>query len=68
NDAYNLRLSERRAQSTIQWMIRQGIEASRLTGKGYGESQLLNACSNGVRCTDQEHQVNRRSEFIILDR
>ncbi|WP_413514139.1 OmpA family protein, partial [Myroides odoratus] len=68
NDAYNLRLSERRAQSTVQWMIRQGIDASRLTGKGYGESQLLNACSNGVRCTDQEHQVNRRSEFIILNR
>ncbi|WP_413513225.1 OmpA family protein [Myroides odoratus] len=68
NDAYNLRLSERRAQSTVQWMIRQGIDASRLTGKGYGESQLLNACSNGVRCTDQEHQVNRRSEFIIVNK
>lgn len=67
NDAYNMRLSERRAQATIQWMVRQGIDASRLTGKGYGESQLLNKCSNGVPCTEAAHEENRRSEFIILN-
>lgn len=67
NDAYNMLLSERRAQSTIQWMMSQGIEANRLTGKGYGETQLLNACSNGIPCTDEAHQLNRRSEFIILN-
>lgn len=65
NDAYNLRLSERRAQSTIQWMINRGIDAHRLEGKGFGETQLINNCSNGVRCSEAEHQANRRSEFII---
>jgi len=67
NDTYNLNLSDRRVQATIQWMARQGIEASRLTGRGYGETQLLNGCSNGVNCTEAEHQVNRRSEFIVVD-
>lgn len=66
NDTYNLNLSDRRVKATIQWMTKQGIEASRLTGRGYGETQLLNSCSNGVSCTETEHQVNRRSEFIII--
>ncbi|MDM1408320.1 OmpA family protein [Myroides sp. DF42-4-2] len=66
NDAYNTKLSDRRAQATVQWMIGQGIDPSRLTGKGYGETQLLNQCENGVPCTASEHQVNRRSEFIII--
>lgn len=67
NDTYNLRLSERRAQSTIEWMIRQGVEASRLKGKGYGESQLINSCINGVKCSNEEHQENRRSEFVVVN-
>ncbi len=67
NDAYNMQLSDRRVKATIQWIIKQGIDPSRLTGKGYGESQLLNKCSNGVPCTAAEHQLNRRSEFIILE-
>lgn len=66
NDSYNMQLSDRRVKSTIKWMIEQGIDPSRLTGRGYGESQLLNKCSNGVPCTVEEHQLNRRSEFIIL--
>ncbi|APA93671.1 MULTISPECIES: OmpA family protein [Myroides] len=67
NDTYNLNLSDRRVKATIEWMTKQGIEASRLTGRGYGETQLLNGCSNGEHCTDAEHQVNRRSEFIIKE-
>ncbi|MBB1149407.1 OmpA family protein [Myroides sp. NP-2] len=67
NDNYNMQLSERRAKATMQWIISQGVEASRLSGKGYGESQLINKCSNGVKCTNEEHQANRRSEFIILN-
>ncbi|MBB1140441.1 OmpA family protein [Myroides sp. WP-1] len=67
NDEYNRMLSERRVKATIQWMVKQGINPSRLTGKGYGETQLLNKCSNGVSCTDEQHQENRRSEFIILE-
>ena len=63
---YNANLSERRAQATIAWMVKQGIAKDRLTGKGYGESQLTNKCSDDVPCTEEEHQKNRRSEFIIL--
>jgi len=62
---YNEGLSDRRAKSTIQWLIKNGIKADRLTGKGYGETQLVNKCSDGVPCTEEEHQMNRRSEFII---
>ncbi|HLV45648.1 MAG TPA: OmpA family protein, partial [Flavobacterium sp.] len=65
--AYNDRLSERRAQSTRQWLIDQGIEATRLTAKGYGERQLINDCSDGVNCSEEEHQANRRSEFIVME-
>ncbi|MEK6452266.1 MULTISPECIES: OmpA family protein [Myroides] len=66
NDAYNMKLSERRAQSTRAWMISQGIEETRISAKGYGETQLVNQCANNVPCTKEEHQANRRSEFIIV--
>lgn len=65
SDSYNESLSERRAQSTLKWLIGKGIDKNRLTAKGYGESQLVNECSNGVPCTSEEHQLNRRSMFII---
>lgn len=63
---YNDQLSDRRAKSTLQWLIDQGIDASRLTAKGYGERQLVNQCADGVKCTEEEHQENRRSEFVIV--
>lgn len=62
---YNEALSDRRATSTINWLIKNGIDTSRLTGKGFGESQLINKCSDEVKCTEEEHQANRRSEFIV---
>ncbi|TDE26871.1 MULTISPECIES: OmpA family protein [Flavobacterium] len=62
---YNEALSDGRAKSTMVWLVKNGIEASRLTAKGYGETQLVNKCSDGVECTEAEHQANRRSEFII---
>ncbi len=65
NDAYNEALSEKRAQSTLNWLVKKGVDPSRLTAKGYGEYQLQNRCSNGVECTEEEHQLNRRSMFII---
>ncbi|MAP80627.1 MAG: flagellar motor protein MotB [Aequorivita sp.] len=65
NDRYNLALSERRAQSTLRWLVSKGISKDRLTAKGYGESRLVNECSNGVDCTAEQHQLNRRSMFII---
>ncbi|MDC7998424.1 OmpA family protein [Gilvibacter sediminis] len=66
-DQYNMVLSDRRAQSTMQWLIDNGIEASRLSAKGYGETQLVNECANDVPCSEEEHQLNRRSIFIIVD-
>nr|WP_246074237.1 OmpA family protein [Flavobacterium daemonense] len=59
-------LSDKRAQSTKDWLISKGIDASRLTAKGYGETKLINKCADGVKCTEKEHQQNRRSEFIIV--
>lgn len=64
-DNYNLILSEQRAQSIMDFLISRGIDANRLSGKGYGETQLLNKCSNGVPCTETEHLINRRIEFIV---
>ncbi|WKW45957.1 OmpA family protein [Myroides sp. JBRI-B21084] len=64
---YNEKLSDNRAKSTRAWLIAKGISASRLTAKGYGERQLVNECSDGVKCTEEQHQANRRSEFIIVE-
>ncbi|MDA8591558.1 OmpA family protein [Flavobacteriaceae bacterium] len=68
DDAYNMALSERRNKATIQYLVDKGISRSRLTGRGYGETQLVNHCSNGVQCPDEVHEQNRRSEFIITKR
>ncbi|NER17475.1 OmpA family protein [Spongiivirga citrea] len=65
-DSYNLKLSDERAKSTRDYIISQGIEESRIESAiGYGETKLLNSCSNNVYCTDNQHDLNRRSEFII---
>jgi outer membrane protein OmpA-like peptidoglycan-associated protein len=64
--AYNERLSDRRAKSTLEFMVKNGIESERLTAKGYGETQLVNGCSDGVPCSEADHQKNRRSEFIVI--
>lgn len=65
SDAHNLKLSENRAKATVEWIAKQGIEKKRLTAKGYGETQPVNGCVNGVNCTEEEFQANRRSEFIV---
>jgi outer membrane protein OmpA-like peptidoglycan-associated protein len=66
-DAYNLVLSEKRVTSTMQWLVDKGIAPNRIKGKGFGETQLANRCSNGVKCTEAEHQMNRRTEFVIVN-
>jgi len=66
-DAYNLWLSQKRAESTVNYMVSKGIAADRLLGEGYGETRLVNDCVNGVRCSEEQHQLNRRSEFIIFE-
>ena len=65
--AFNLKLSEKRAKATRDYIIESGIDPSRITAKGYGETQLVNKCKDGVKCTEMEHRQNRRSEFIIID-
>ena len=67
NDAYNLWLSKKRAESTVSYMISKGISKERLQGEGYGETRLVNECSNGTPCSKDKHQLNRRSEFIIFE-
>lgn len=66
-DAYNLWLSQKRAEATVAYMISKGISADRLLAEGFGETQLLNDCDDGVRCPAEDHQKNRRSEFIIYE-
>ena len=63
-DKYNLDLSDRRAKSTVQYIISRGISANRITGKGYGESEPKIDCKEA--CTEEEHALNRRSEFLIV--
>lgn len=65
DDMSNIVLSQRRADSTKDWLVANGIDKSRLTTRGFGETQLLNRCADNVPCTEEEHQANRRSEFII---
>lgn len=65
-DIYNIDLSQRRAQSAVNYLVSRGIDRSRMKAKGYGETQLLNRCKNGVACSVAEHQANRRTEFKIV--
>ncbi|MCZ4245117.1 OmpA family protein [Pedobacter punctiformis] len=65
-DQYNQWLSQSRANSAVQYIIDRGIGKNRITAKGYGESQLVNRCANGVKCSEADHQANRRTEFKIV--
>ncbi len=67
DDDYNQKLSLRRANSARRWLINKGIDSKRIQAKGYGETVILNNCSNGEDCTDDEHRFNRRTEFKILE-
>jgi len=64
----NLLLSQRRSESVMAYLIKKGIAPSRLVAKGYGESQLINKCADGVICTEEEHQENRRTVIEILNK
>ena len=67
-DRYNMKLSDRRAKSTRDYIISRGIDAKRIESAiGYGETQLLNKCANRVKCSEEEHQLNRRSYFYIVN-
>ncbi len=66
NDSYNQSLSQQRANSVVNYLVSKGISRSRLSAKGYGETRLVNRCSNGVQCSEAQHQKNRRTEFRVL--
>jgi outer membrane protein OmpA-like peptidoglycan-associated protein len=66
---YNITLSENRARSTYNYLVSKGIDPARIESyKGYGETRLKNRCSDDVPCTEEEHQLNRRSDFVIVKR
>lgn len=64
SDQYNLALSDRRAKSTVQYIVSKGIPASRISGKGMGELEPKVDC--GTTCTEEQYAQNRRSEFLIV--
>lgn len=64
DDKYNLNLSDKRAKATVQYVISKGIDASRISGKGFGETELKIDCKN--KCTDEQNAINRRSEFLLV--
>jgi outer membrane protein OmpA-like peptidoglycan-associated protein/tetratricopeptide (TPR) repeat protein len=66
SDEYNMALSQRRAASAVAYLVKKGIATGRMVAKGYGETQLINKCANGVQCTEAEHQLNRRTEVKVL--
>ena len=66
SDAYNVRLSENRARAAMDYIVSRGIPATRLSAHGYGETEIVNGCVDGVNCSEHEHQQNRRTEFKIL--
>ncbi len=65
-DSYNKKLSQKRAESAVNYIKSKGICENRIYAKGYGESQLLNKCDNKKKCGEEEHEVNRRTEFKVV--
>jgi len=65
SSGFNMSLSNRRAQAAVEYLVSKGISRNRLKAKGYGETRLLNRCSDGVDCSEDEHRMNRRTEFKI---
>ncbi|MFK8101882.1 MAG: OmpA family protein, partial [Saprospiraceae bacterium] len=66
SNSYNRTLSQRRAEAAVRWLIDKGINEDRLIPRGYGERKNVNGCANNIPCSEQEHQLNRRTEFRIV--
>jgi peptidoglycan-associated lipoprotein len=66
DETYNLKLSQRRAQSCVDYLVKKGIAKNRLKAVGYGESKLINECVDGEDCTEEQHQENRRTTFSVI--
>ncbi|MGE0567277.1 MAG: SpaA isopeptide-forming pilin-related protein [Bacteroidia bacterium] len=67
SDDFNLKLSKKRADYAVKYMISKGINKKRLQSVGYGETRLLNKCANNIECSEEEHKINRRTEFKITE-
>lgn len=67
SDAYNMALSQRRAQSAVDYLVSRGIARDRMVARGYGETRLVNGCGNGTPCSREDHQANRRTEVTVLE-
>lgn len=67
DDKYNQMLSQKRAQSAVNWLVARGVSETKIKPVGYGEKQPVNNCTNNVKCTEEEHQRNRRTEFKVLN-
>jgi outer membrane protein OmpA-like peptidoglycan-associated protein len=63
---YNQELSQKRANSTVDYLMKNGVEKKRLSARGAGELELLNKCADGVKCPESDHKKNRRTEFKII--
>jgi outer membrane protein OmpA-like peptidoglycan-associated protein/TPR repeat protein len=66
DENYNLKLSDRRAKAAVEYIVSKGISKDRLFAKGYGESRLMNDCKDGVKCTEEKHAQNRRTEIRLI--
>jgi len=66
-NAYNEKLSQARAQSCVDYLTSKGVKKTQMKAKGYGETQLVNRCKDGIDCSEEEHQLNRRTEVKILE-
>lgn len=66
SNSYNKKLSQRRADAVVKWLTKRGIEKDRLVAVGYGETVNVNDCKNYVPCSEEQHQMNRRTEFRVL--
>jgi len=67
-EAYNLTLSTKRAEATVNYIMKGGnFDSSRISARGYGETSPVNECVDGVKCSEEEHSKNRRTEFLIVN-
>jgi outer membrane protein OmpA-like peptidoglycan-associated protein len=67
SDQSNFNLSDKRAKASAAYIVSKGIAPDRITGRGYGESRLVNRCEDGIKCSEEEHQFNRRTEFLVTE-
>ncbi len=66
-EGYNMKLSEKRAKASLDYIVSKGIDATRITSQGFGESQLVNDCNDDKVCTEEQHQLNRRTNFKVVE-